>query len=107
MAIQVPLKFESRMSSPADQKRMRVQLLDEIFHGMVFTKIVYLLCAPQALPPAYNENIELLCNFIRNEDCPKVAVVLLNLIGEGWIEEIFKSLERQGIAQKGIRNYHR
>lgn len=100
LAIQVPLKFESKMSSPKDQKRMRIQLLDEIFHGMVFTKIVYLLCAPHALPPAYNENIEHLCNFIRNEDCPKIAVVLLNLIGEGWIEEIFKSLQRQGIAEK-------
>ena len=32
--------------------------------------------------------------------CPKVAVMLLNLIGEGWIEEIFYSLNRFGIAPK-------
>ncbi|ASQ45020.1 2-oxo acid dehydrogenase subunit E2 [Legionella clemsonensis] len=98
LAIQVPLKFEARMSLPEHRQRMRTQLLDEIFHGMVFTKIVYLLCSPHALPPAYNEEIEILCNFIRNEDCPKIAVVLLNLIGEGWIEEIFKSLHKAGIA---------
>lgn len=98
LAIQVPLKFESKMSSIEHQKRMRVQLLDEIFHGMVFTKILYLLCAPHALPPAYNEGIEVLCNFIRDEECPKVAVVLLNLIGEGWIEEIFNSLQKANIA---------
>jgi len=98
LAVQVPLKFESRMTSPAHKELMHVQLLDEIFHGLVFTKIVYLLCSPHALPPAYNENIETLCNFIRNEECPKVAVVLLNLIGEGWIEEIFYSLQKQNIA---------
>ncbi|WED43313.1 2-oxo acid dehydrogenase subunit E2 [Legionella cardiaca] len=98
LAIQVPLKFEAKMSSPEHRKLMRTQLLDEIFHGMVFTKIVYLLCAPHALPPDYNDEIEILCDFIRNEDCPKIAVVLLNLIGEGWIEEIFKSLQRANIA---------
>ena len=100
LAIQVPLKFESKMSTPEFRQQMHVQLIDEIFHGLVFTKIVYLLCAPLSLPPAYSENIERLCNFIRDEDCPKVAVVLLNLIGEGWIEEIFSSLESQGVAPK-------
>lgn len=100
LAIQVPLKFESKMTTPEYRRLMRIQLVDEIFHGMVFTKIVYLLCAPHAFPPAYSENIEKLCNFIRNEECPKVAVVLLNLIGEGWIEELFNSLQRHGIAPK-------
>ena len=98
LAIQVPLKFQNKMSTTEHRQRMRVQLLDEIFHGLIFTKIVYLLSAPHAFPPAYNENIEVVCNFIRNEDCPKVAVMLLNLIGEGWIEEIFYSLKKQDIA---------
>ncbi|KTD49793.1 putative CoA-dependent acyltransferase [Legionella rubrilucens] len=100
LAIQVPLKFQDKMSSEEHRQRMRVQFLDEIFHGLVFTKIVYMLSAPHALPPAYNEHIEVLCNFIRNEDCPKVAVMLLNLIGEGWIEEIFYSLKKQGVAPR-------
>ncbi|MCC5791909.1 MAG: 2-oxo acid dehydrogenase subunit E2 [Legionellaceae bacterium] len=98
LAIQVPLKFESKLSNPDFKRQLRTQLLDEIFHGIVFTRIVYLLCEPHASPPAYNDNIEHLCNFIRNEDCPKVALMLLNLIGEGWIEEIFYSMEKQGIA---------
>ncbi|MGQ3891630.1 2-oxo acid dehydrogenase subunit E2 [Legionella sp. CNM-4043-24] len=98
LAIQVPLKFESRMSTPEFRASMRQQLLDEIFHGLVFTKIVYMLCAPLASPPPYSPNIELLCNFIREEECPRVAVMLLNLIGEGWIEEIFYSLHRADIA---------
>lgn len=100
LAIQVPLNFESRMSTVEYQQRMRQQLLDEIFHGLVFTKIVYMLCAPYASPPPYSANIEILCNFIRNETCPKVAIMLLNLIGEGWIEEIFYSLHREEIAPK-------
>ncbi|KTD16859.1 2-oxo acid dehydrogenase subunit E2 [Legionella jordanis] len=98
LAIQVPLKFESRMSSREHQKLMRAQLLDEIFHGLVFTKILYLLCAPQAFPPEYNDGIESLCNFIREEECPKVAVVLLNLVAEGWIEETFHLLKKADIA---------
>ena len=98
LAIQVPLKFEDKMNTPIFKQRMRLQLLDEIFHGLVFTKIVYLLCEPYAFPPDYNENIEAFCNFIRNENCPKVAVVLLNLIAEGWIEELFYSLRQQNIA---------
>lgn len=100
LAIQVPLKFESKMSTPEYRARMRSQLLDELFHGLVFTKIVYLLCAPHAVPPPYSPNIEMICNFIRNETCPKVAIMLLNLIGEGWIEEIFYSLDKAGIAPK-------
>lgn len=100
LAIQVPLKFESKMSTPEYRERLHTQLLDEIFHGLVFTKIVYMLCAPYAVPPQYSPNIELLCDFIRTEECPKVAIMLLNLIGEGWIEEIFYSLDRCGIAPK-------
>ena len=98
LAIQIPLKFEEKMSTFAFKKSMRAQLLDEIFHGLVFTKIVYLLCSPYAQPPAYNKEIEALCNFIRNENCPKIGIVLLNLIGEGWIEEIFNSLHEHCVA---------
>ena len=98
LAIQVPLRFEEQMSTPLFKQQMRAQLLDEVFHGMVFTKIVYALCAPYNSPPAYNEHIELLCEFIRKEDCPKVGVVLLNLVAEGWIEETFKCLAKNNIA---------
>lgn len=100
LAIQVPLKFQHYMTSPILKARLREQLLDEIFHGLVFTKIAYLLTEPYAVPPAYNAQIETLCDFIRAEECPKMALMLLNLIGEGWIEEIFYSLERAGIAQE-------
>lgn len=100
LAIQVPLKFKDKMTSRENQERMHHQLLDEIFHGLVFTKILYMLCDPHAIPPEYNANIELLCNFVRNEECPKTAVMLLNLIAEGWIEEAFKCYAQENIAPK-------
>lgn len=100
LAIQIPLKFEAQMTNPEHKKLMHAQLLDEIFHGLIFTKIVYQLCTPHSQPPTYSSNVELLCNFIREQECPKVAVVLLNLLAEGWIEEIFKSCTLHGIAPK-------
>ncbi|CDZ75754.1 branched-chain alpha-keto acid dehydrogenase subunit E2 [Legionella massiliensis] len=100
LAIQIPLKFESKMTDPVHKRLMRNQLLDEIFHGLVFTKIVYMLCSPYALPPAYSEKVELLCNYVREESDPKIAVVLLNLISESWIEEFFYAFQRHGIAPK-------
>lgn len=97
IAIQIPLKFESNMSTPKFRQQMRAQLLDEIFHSLVFTKILYLLCEPYASPPHHN-NVEKFCAFIREETCPKVALVLLNLVAEGWIEELFKCLKKHNVA---------
>ncbi|ETO92487.1 hypothetical protein [Legionella oakridgensis] len=97
LAIQVPLTFEEKLSSLFHKELMHNLLVDEIFRGILFTRILYILCAPHALPPAHNENIEILCNFIRNEDCPKIAIVLLNL-NQIWIEEIFQALQRSNIA---------
>ena len=100
IAIQIPLKFESKMSTLEFQQHMRIQLLDEIFHSLVFSKILYILCEPYAYPPKPDSNIETFCEFIRNEECPKVAVVLLNLVAEGWIETLFKCLQQYNIAPK-------
>lgn len=98
LAIQIPLNFKDTLSSLSLRQCLHQQLLDEIFHGLVFVKILYLLVEPHATPPEYSSEIEGLCNFIREETCPKTAMVLLNLVGEGWIEEIFDSLLEQHIA---------
>ncbi|WP_133128383.1 hypothetical protein [Legionella nagasakiensis] len=99
LAIQVPLKFEEKMDSLFHKELMHNLLLDEIFRGILFTRILYILCAPHALPPAPNENIEILCNFIRNEDCPKIGNVLLSL-NQIWIEEIFRAFQQSNVAPK-------
>lgn len=103
LAIQIPLKFKDKMASQENRARMHQQLLDEIFHGLVFTKILYLLCDPHAIPPEYNRATEDLCNHLRNEECPKTAVMMLNLIAEGWIEEAFKAYAQQNIAPEVFR----
>ena len=100
LAIQVPLRFEEQMTTLQFKQQMRRQLLDEIFHAMVFAKIVYMLCAPFAFPPEYNKNIEIFCDFVRTEQCPKVGVVLLNLVAECWIEGFFLALFNQKIAPR-------
>jgi hypothetical protein len=98
MGIQIPLKFGQTISNPIFQKQMRAQLLDEIFHGIVCIKIIYLLAAPYAFPPRYNEQVNTLCAFIQNEECPKVAIVMVNLVVESWGEELFKCLKQHDIA---------
>ncbi len=98
LAIQVPLKFASLQANPEIRQQMRQQLLDEVFHGLVFTKISFMLSAPYAYPPAYDPEVEALCDFVRNEPCSKTAVVLLNLIAEGWIETFFHTLHTHDVA---------
>lgn len=103
MAIQIPMKFGPRMTKPHFKEMMRRQLLDEIFHGLVFTKIAHDLSAPFGQPPSYNAKFEAMCNFIRDEPDPQVAIVLMNLIGEGWIEELFIAFERCNVAPEVFR----
>ncbi|MDR3441833.1 MAG: 2-oxo acid dehydrogenase subunit E2 [Legionella sp.] len=98
LGIQLPMQFEDKMQNPEFKKRMRAQLVDEIFHAIAFTKIVFLLCAPYDSPPAYNERLEHICNFIRSQDCIKVGMVVMNLICEGLVEEVFTIFHKYDIA---------
>jgi hypothetical protein len=98
LGIQLPMQFEDKMHHPELKKRMRAQLVDEIFHAITFTKIVFLLSAPYDSPPAYNGQLEHLCNFIRSQDCIKVGMVVMNLICEGLVEEVFTIFYKYNIA---------
>jgi len=103
LAIQIPLKFSSKMPTLEQQVCMRSQLLDEIFHCLAFTKIAYMLSAPHAIPPAFNKKIAEFFAFLRDEECPKVALILVNLVGEGCVEEVFNSLDRRNIAPRLLK----
>jgi hypothetical protein len=100
MACQVPMKFESRMPDPLFQQRLRAQLLDEIFHVLLSIRIVNILCSPYQSPPIYNEALAQFCAVISNEECPKVAVALLNSVLEGVAEELVISLNYNEFAPK-------
>ena len=100
MACQIPLKFESKIKNPEFEKRLRAQLLDEIFHVMLAVKIIYMLSAPYSYPPELNDNLHTFCEFIKKEDCLKTAVIFLNLITEGVGEELVLCFSRFGEATK-------
>lgn len=100
MACQIPLKFQSKIKIPEFEQRLRAQLLDEIFHVMLAVKIIYMLSAPYSCPPELNDNLQTFCEFIKKEDCPKTAVIFLNLITEGVGEELVHCFKRFGVASK-------
>ncbi|MBA2656002.1 MAG: 2-oxo acid dehydrogenase subunit E2 [Tatlockia sp.] len=100
IACQIPLKFQSKIASPEFEKRLRAQLLDEIFHVMLSIKIVYLLTNPYSSPPELNDSTNKFCEFIRKEDCPKVAIIFLNLITEAIAEELVKSFHCANLANE-------
>lgn len=99
LAVQVPLKFLQELSTHKSlQKRMRQQLVDEIFHTACFLKITNMLAMPHAFPPSYDPSIEKFCTFVVSEPDVRTVVIMLNLIGEGWIEQLFDVLHQAGIA---------
>lgn len=101
LAVQVPLKFLSELTAHESlQKRMRQQLVDEIFHTAVFLKIANELSMPYAFPPSYETSIEEFCTFVTSEPDIRTVVIMLNLIGEGWIEQIFDVLHKANISPK-------
>lgn len=99
LAVQVPLKFLSELEGHHElEGKMRQQLVDEIFHTAAFLKIAHELSTPYAFPPTYEASIEEFCEFVTSEPDVRTVVIMLNLIGEGWIEQIFDVLHQHNIA---------
>lgn len=80
------------------QRRLRQQIIDEIFHAIVFAKLTFELSAPFALPPTHSKGIEKFLSHLVNEPDLKTSVVLINLVAEGWIEEIFMAMQSHKVA---------
>ena len=97
LAIQIPLQFMDEFDGKI-YKQLRNQLIDEIVHGIIFTKIAYHIAKPYSYPVRIIESAEKFCNYIRNIKDKKIALVCLNLIAEGWIEEIFEHLIKWNIC---------
>jgi hypothetical protein len=97
LAIQIPLKYMNSFDGEI-YKKLRNQLIDEIVHGIIFTKIALELSLPLGYPTNIIESAESMCNTIRNIKDKNIALVALNLIAEGWIEEIFENLIDWGFS---------
>ena len=97
-AIQLPLQCQNQLAKPEHESMIRNQLLDDIFHCIVFTKIVYMLSEPYAVPCAYDNRIDDILTAICNDESPQMAFLILNAMSESWVKEIVHSLERAGVA---------
>lgn len=98
LGIQIPLRFESQMPTPQLKQQMHQQLVDEVFHAILFTKIIYMLCVPAAFPPEFGSKVTEIVDFITNEQSQKLASVMMNLVVEGWGETFFQCLYDNKIA---------
>lgn len=103
LAIQIPLKFMTRFDEKVNNQ-LRRQLIDEIVHGLIFTKMAYHLSLPLSQPVPIIEAAEKMCDDIRSIEDEKLALISLNLIAEGWIEEVFKCVRTWGFSDAIFQN---
>ncbi len=97
IAIEIPLRFLS-VAPEEVRPLLRRQLVDEVFHSALFSRLAHELAAPEAQPSAPLASAERLLDRIRAEEDLSVSATLLNLVAEGWIENLFKHALRWGVA---------
>ncbi|MHB8586957.1 MAG: 2-oxo acid dehydrogenase subunit E2 [Thermoplasmatota archaeon] len=98
IAIEVPLSALPT-ASPALRPLLERQLADEVFHATLFASLARRCGGPdEPLPEA-----EEVLREIRTQADPKTTAVLLNLIAEGWIENLFDEAVRWGVADSVFR----
>ncbi|CDZ77736.1 2-oxoacid dehydrogenases acyltransferase (catalytic domain) [Legionella massiliensis] len=98
LAFQGFLKSLEKMAGTPLYATMRKQVVDEIFHSLVFTKITNQLSTPYASPPNYHKEVEQLMQFLASEPDLNTFLILINLVSESWIEEIFSCMKEHNIA---------
>lgn len=94
------LKTLKKLPAGELERKFRQQIMDEIFHAIVFAKITFELAAPYALPPTHSNTIEKFLSLMVEEQDLKTSLVLINLVAEGWIEEIFRAMQECKIAPR-------
>jgi hypothetical protein len=87
------LKPIEQFKGTSFEGQLRQQFMDEIFHASIFAKITYELSAPYALPPVNNKDVEKIITLVLNEPDYKTSLILISLIAEGLIEEIFTTIK--------------
>ena len=97
IAIEIPLRFLPH-ARPEVQPLLRRQLVDEVFHSTIFSRLAHELALPAPRPPPPLPSAEKLLERIRTEPDLAITATLLNLVAEGWIETLFKHALRWGVA---------
>ena len=99
IAIEIPMRFLP--SAPlALRPLLQRQLVDEVFHSTLFSRIAHELALPASRPPAPLASAEALLDRIRTEPDLAITATLLNVVAEGWIETVFKHALRWGVADQ-------
>ncbi len=97
IAIEIPLRFMAVAPEPV-RPLLRRQLVDEVFHSTLFARLAHELAAPAARPGPPLASAERLLDRIRKEEDLSISATLLNLVAEGWIENLFKHALKWGVA---------
>lgn len=79
-------------------QQMRQQITDEIFHATVFAKVAFQLSAPYALPLGHQKSIKHFISSLEGEEDLATSITLVNLVGEGWVEELCIAMKEKNIA---------
>lgn len=98
IGLQGLIRSLEKLSGTSLYEKMRKQLIDEVFHAVLFTKLACQLSAPYVLPLGHDKNIEQFITTFENEDDLATSITLVNLIGEGWIEQMFTAMKEKGVA---------
>jgi hypothetical protein len=98
IALQLPIRALPKLKDEKLKKIMRQQLIDEVFHAILFLRIVSELCTPYSFPPEHHPCIDKIRTCICEEKDAGTAVVLLNLMTESVFKEILKILREHDIA---------
>lgn len=98
IAIEVPLSAMPT-ARPDVLPLLERQLADEVFHATVFAALAKRLGGlDRPLPEA-----ERLLDQIRAQEDPRTTAVLLNLLAEGWIENLFDHAATWGVCDDVFR----
>lgn len=98
IAIEVPLSALPHATAETKPLLER-QLADEVFHALIFASVAKRL---GGLDHPIAE-AETLLDQIRRQEDPKTTAVLLNLLAEGWIENLFDHAAQWGVADALFR----
>lgn len=94
------IKSLEKMAEGDLRRQLRQQIVDEIFHATIFTKLTFELSAPFTIPPPPSKGIETFLSHLVNEHDLKTSIVFVNLVGEGWIEQIFDAMQEHKVAPR-------
>lgn len=98
IAIEVPLSAMPT-ARPEVLPLLERQLADEVFHAALFAALAKRLGGlDRPIPEA-----ERLLDQIRQQEDPRTTAVLLNLLAEGWIENLFDHAAEWGVADEMFR----